>query len=37
MDLQEIIVLLLVVASIIYLIRKFTKKEKNCGNNGCDC
>jgi hypothetical protein len=37
MDLQEIIVLLLVIASIIYLIRKFSKKDKGCGDNGCDC
>jgi hypothetical protein len=37
MNLQDIIVLLLVVASVVYLIRKFTKKDKSCGGNSCDC
>ena len=37
MNIQDIIVLLLVVGSVVYLIKKFTKKDNSCGGNNCDC
>jgi hypothetical protein len=40
MEIQEIIVYLIVVAALVFLVRKFIwkkKSKKNCGGTDCGC